>query len=245
MTVVLLVIGIACALYGVCVMMVGSGTWFFAFWYVLAALFIGAGWAVHSGAWEAIPVVGRRAIAGTLAVVLIAFAATQALIFTEFNDRGEPDLDCIVVLGAQVYEWGPSTVLKHRLDTAYDYLVENERTVCIVSGGKGANEHVAEANVMADYLIARGIPADRLRIEAASLNTAQNIAFSSQYFDPANDSVGIVTNNFHEFRALAIARKAGLAHPTGIAAPCDVNFLPNNLVRESLGIAKDFLIGNL
>ena len=245
MTVALVATGIACALYGACVMMVGSGTWFFAFWYVLAALLIGSGWAVHAGVWEAVPVLGRRVIAGALALVLVGFGATQALVFKEFHDRGEPDLDFIVVLGAQVYEWGPSSVLKHRLDTAYDYLAQNERTVCIVSGGKGSNEHAAEARVMADYLIARGISAERLRIEDASQNTAQNIAFSSRLIDPAYDSVGIVTNNFHEFRALAIARKAGLSHPTGIAAPCDPFFLPNNLARESLSIAKDFLIGNL
>ena len=43
MGIVLIIIGIACALYGMTVMMVGSGSKFFLFWYVLAAVlaFIG------------------------------------------------------------------------------------------------------------------------------------------------------------------------------------------------------------
>ena len=241
----LVTIGVICILYGASIMMLRSGTWFFAFWYVVGALLVGAGLAVRMGMWSALPRFARWAVGALIAVVLAGFAVCNVLIFQDFNDRGEPGLDYIVVLGAQVRESGPSTVLKYRLDTAYDYLRENEGTTCVVSGGKGSNEHAPEARVMADYLIERGIPAERIVVEDASLSTAQNIEFSARYFDRANDAVGIVTNNFHEYRALAIARKAGVAHVVGIAAPSDPVFLPNNLARESLGIAKDFFTGNL
>ena len=245
MSVALVTIGVICILYGVFVMMIRSGTWFFAFWYALGALFIGAGLAVRMGLWGTLPSLARWAVGAVTAVVLFGFAVCNVLIFQDFNDRGEPGLDYIVVLGAQVHESGPSTVLKHRLDTANAYLQKNEGTTCIVSGGKGDNEHAPEAHVMAEYLIERGIPAERIIVEDASLNTAQNIEFSAQHFDRANDAVGIVTNNFHEHRALAIARKAGVAHAMGIAAPSDPAFLPNNLARESLSLMKDFLVGNL
>ena len=136
-------------------------------------------------------------------------------------------------------------MLKHRLDTACDYLERNPETHCIVSGGQGTNEHAPEADVMAAYLIERGIDPDRIAIENRSSNTKENMEFSADLLDPAHDSIGIVTNNFHVFRAVALARKAGYAHVTGIAAPSNLDVLPNNLVRESLGLAKDFLVGNL
>jgi len=241
----LVIIGLLCLVYGVFIMMVRSGTWFFAFWYGVGALLIGVGLAVRAGLWSALPNLARWVVGALAVVVLAGFVFCHALIFQNFNDHGKADLDYIIVLGAQVRENGPSTVLRYRLDAAYDYLLENERTTCIVSGGQGGNEHAAEAHVMADYLIARGIPAERIVIEDASLNTAQNIEFSAQHFGRESDSIGVVTNNFHEYRALAIARKAGVAHAVGIAAPSDLVYLPNNLARESLAIAKDFFVGSL
>ena len=52
-------------------------------------------------------------------------------------------------------ENGPSRALQLRLDTAYDYLVENPDTIVIVSGGKGSNEPVSEAQGMYEYLAGR------------------------------------------------------------------------------------------
>ena len=245
MGIALIVIGIACLVYGITVMMLGSGTRFFAFWYVLGAVLLAAAWFVISGGWDALPSFARHVVEGVLVLMLVGFAATQVCIMQDFNDEGKPDLDYIIVLGAQVYEWGPSVVLQHRLDAAYDYLQENERTVCIVSGGQGFNEHTAEASVMASYLIDRGIDPSRIIIEAQSKNTEQNIAFCMQLIDPARDRVGIVTNNFHMFRGVRIARKAGIANVCGIAATSNPWYLPNNMVRESLGIAKGFLTGSL
>ena len=245
MAIALAICGIASILYGAHIMLIGSGTWFFAFWYAFGAVLLLAALGMHLGWWKAMPAIARRTTGIIVAVLLASFLVTQACIFTEFDDQGEDSLDCIVVLGAQVHESGPSVVLKHRLDTARDYLERNPGTRCIVSGGQGANEHAPEADVMAAYLIEQGIDPDRIAIENRSSNTKENMGFSAALLDPARDRVGIVTNNFHVFRAIALARKAGYAHATGIAAPSNLDVLPNNLVRESLGLAKDLLAGNL
>ena len=245
MGIVLVILGIICILYGFAVMLVRSGTWFFAFWYVLGAVILAAAWVVLSGRWDGFPPITRHVVEGVVALLLVGFAATLVLIAQDFSDEGEPDLDYIIVLGAQVREQGPSRVLQNRLDAAYGYLCENEGTKCIVSGGQGPNEHTAEANVMADYLIARGIDPSRIIVEDRAENTVENIRFSMALIDPEHDRVGIVTNNFHVFRALRIARKAGMSHACGIAADSLPFYLPNNVARESLGIAKDFAMGNL
>ena len=245
MAIVLIILGAICALYGVAVMMVGSGTWFFAFWYVLGAVLIACGWAVHAGAWDALPLAAKRTTCALLGVLLVGFLATQVCIARNFNDAGEEGLDYIIVLGAQVRDDGPSMVLRYRLDTAAEYLSRNPSTMCIVTGGQGFNEPVPEARVMADYLLGSGVDPARIIVEDQAATTSDNIVNSMAFFDPETDRVGIVTNNFHVFRGVSIARRCGIKHACGIAAPSSLPYLPNNAVRESFGIAKAFLQGNL
>lgn len=245
MAIVLCILGVFCVFYGVTVMLVGSGTWFFAVWYVLAVCFFAAAGIAHADVWPLVPVVIRRMVEGFVALCLGLVLVTQACALSSFNAQGEDDLDYIIVLGAQVRESGPSAVLRYRLDTAYDYLQANPDTVCIVSGGQGPNEPKPEAHAMAAYLADRGIDKGRIIQEDQSLTTYQNIRNSMQLFDADTARVGVVTNDFHVFRGVHIAHRQGIEHVCGIAAPSNVWFLPNNLLRESMGIAKDFAKGNL
>ena len=245
MSIALLALGIAAIGYGVTVMMVGSGTWFFAVWYALGALLVASGVAVHTGAWAALPEMARHITVGCVMVLGVAFTVTVGFISTGFTQQAEDNLDYLIVLGAQVRDDRPSAVLRYRLDAACDYLERNPRTKCIVSGGQGFNEPTTEAAAMAAYLEGRGIGASRIITENRSLNTDQNIANSMAFFRPQTARVGIVTNNFHVFRATGIARKKGIAHVCGIPAYSDAWYLPNNVLRESLGVAKDLVSGNL
>ena len=246
MTILLALLGVAAIAYGVTVMMLNSGTPFFAVWYLLGALLLLAAMATHAGWWALLPVLVRRVAAVLLAVVFVVFAGTQALILGQSGSQGEPGLDCIVVLGAQIRPDGsPSGVLQYRLEAAYTYLQDNPRTRCIVSGGQGPNEPCSEADGMADYLESRGIAAERIMREDRSLNTQQNIQNSMAFLDAEADRVGIVTNDFHIFRATRIAQKAGIQHVCGIAAYSVPWYQPNNMLREGMGIVKDFLAGNL
>lgn len=57
-------------------------------------------------------------------------------------------------------------------------------------------------------------------------------------------SVGLITNNFHMFRALQIARSQGLPQAQGIAAGSPPDMLVNNMVREFFAEVK-YLAGSL
>ncbi len=245
MTAFLIIIGILFILYGLIVLSVGSGTKFFLVWIVLGLVCGAAAFCTKHDFWRHISPLLRRTLAGLLLLCLLVTAGTSALIIRGFKSKGEPDLDYIVVLGAQVYSTGPSAVLKYRLDAAKDYLQENESARCIVTGGKGYNEPFPEAYGMRDYLVRNGIDEDRIFIEDESANTVQNIRNSMIFFDPEKDRIGIVTNNFHLFRGTSIAKKAGIAHVSGIAAGSTRLYLPNNVLREVLGVIKDKLCGNM
>lgn len=131
------------------------------------------------------------------------------------------------------------------IQTAIDYLNENPDTICIVSGGQGANEPFSEAKGMADYLTEHGIEEERILLEEKSTNTVENIEYSKALMEQPYDGVGIVTNNFHVFRAVRIAKVRGLESVYGIAADSNVLYLPNNVLRECCGIFKDWIMKNM
>lgn len=226
-------------------MMIWSGTSFFAVWLGLGAVLLGSAWAVHAGWWEVVPLPLKRLTLGIASCAVAICAITWGLSLSSFGAQADDDLDCLIVLGAQVRESGPSIVLANRLDAAYEYLQAHPRTRCIVSGGQGPNEPTTEASAMARYLIDRGIQPSRITQESESHNTTQNIQNCKKLLDPKQARVGIVTNNFHVFRGVAIARKQGFEHVSGIAAYSAPYYLPNNMLRETFGITKDFLLGNL
>lgn len=136
---------------------------------------------------------------------LLVFCIVEGCVISQMHADGRGGLDYIIVLGAQVRKDGPSPVLKYRLDKAVEYLNENPDTVCIVSGGQGSNEPWSEAEGMARYLQEKGIDTARILTEDQSQTTGQNITNSKKLMKEGA-SVGIVTNNFHVFRALQIAK---------------------------------------
>ena len=239
-----LALAILCVLYGIVILSAGSGTWFFAVWFALAVVFVSFAFAARRHLWGMLPSIIKAVVLIILVAGLILFAVVEDKILKGFSAKGDPDLDYLIVLGSQVREDGPSRVLRYRLDTASDYLTENENTLCIVSGGQGLNEPYPEADGMKTYLVGRGIPEERIILENTSLTTTENIANSKKLIDPEKDTVGIVTNDFHVYRGTALAKKAGL-NAVGIAAPSSVPFLPNNMFREFFAVIKEFLQGNI
>ncbi|MBR6460187.1 MAG: YdcF family protein [Actinomycetaceae bacterium] len=241
-----LILAIASIGYGFTIKLINSGSSFYVTWFLIGIVLLLVAVGVYAGVWGKMPAIARRIVIGVIALLAVGFVSIQALIMTEFNAHVDKDIDYIIVLGAKVRPDGsPSAVLKYRLDAAYDYLVEHPRTQCVVSGGQGSNEPMPEADAMADYLRERGIDEERILIENTSETTAENMDFSRELIANPSAEIGIVTNNFHVYRAVKIARKAGLEHVYGIAAHSDTWYLPNNMFRETFGILKNVVSGKM
>ncbi len=186
-----------------------------------------------------------RSLCAVLAVGLLLFAALEGLVLSQMGAKGADNLDYILVLGARVQKNGiPSKPLYWRIGAAEKYLRENPHTIAVLSGGQGADEPMSEAQCMYDALIARGIAADRLIVEDKSTSTGENIRFSLALMD-ADASFGVVTNNFHVFRAVKIAENLSGKDVSGIAAQYMDALLPHYMVREAAGIIADAIRGNL
>lgn len=239
------VLAVLSLLYGFAVLSVGSGTGFWLVWMALAGGLMLLAVFSYYHIWSSIPAAVRIALSAAAVLCLAVFVYTESLIISGAVSSARGDLDYIIVLGAQIYERGPSIALKYRLDAAYDYLTENENTICIVSGGQGYNEPFSEGEGMKAYLVERGIPEHRILAETESHNTKENIDNSMRLISKEDAGVGIVTNDFHIYRACRIAKAAGIADVSAIPAASNRFYLPNNLLREFFGVLKDFLMGNI
>lgn len=234
-----------CFLYCFIVFRIRSGSRFYLIWGVGGLFLLGLVLMLKFDWWGQFPLFLRRGICAALAAGVLLFVVVESCIFAHYRDQGKPDLDYIIVLGAQMKPAGPSVVLKFRLDAAYTYLTENENTLCVVSGGQGKNEPCTEAEGMRKYLVEKGIAPERILLEDRSTDTSENIAYSAALIGGTDHEVGIVTNNFHVFRGVMLARHAGFEDACGISARSNIYFQPNNLVREFFGIMKDLVCGNL
>lgn len=175
-------------------------------------------------------------------ICVLVFVIVEGLIISAMNKQTSPNLDYIIVLGAQVRGVTITKSLAKRLDSAVDYLNDNEQTIVVVSGGQGEGEDATEASCMRDYLIDHNIDESRIILEEAATNTQENIAFSMELIEESANSsddisVGVVTNNFHVYRAVAISNKQG-HDVSGISAPCDNTLFINYMVREFFAVIK-------
>ncbi|MEV4944247.1 YdcF family protein [Streptomyces sp. NPDC053755] len=183
-------------------------------------------------------------IAVGTALVVMAYVSFLFVCFVGYaylygRMRVRRDAGFVVVLGSGLI--GGTRVpplLASRLERGrevYDALAARggRPPVLIVSGGQGPDEGVPESHAMADYLVERGFPEDRIVREDRSETTEENMAFSKRLMDEMDPGARcvIVTNNFHAFRAALMARRAGVEGQV-VGSPTAAYFWPTATIRE-------------
>ena len=171
----------------------------------------------------------------------------QIMMFGRIPAVADPDLDYLIVLGAQVKKDGPSRTLRLRLDKAAEYARQNPETILVLSGGQGKDELVSEAQAMQDYLAQSGIPRSRTILENQSTSTVENIAFSRMIIESRGEPVrvGILTSNFHLYRARKVAAHQGMENVSYIASQSDRVLFLHFCIRDGIAILKERIVGNL
>lgn len=242
------ILGVLCLIYyGVITAYAGLGTAFAGFWIFagVGLILLGCILMYISYHHMKLPNPWNYIITAIIAVGFCVFLLIEGTIIYYSNKEAETGADYVIVLGAQIRGTTVTKSLKKRLDTAVEYLKDNTKTLVIVSGGQGAGEDITEAEAMSRYLKTKGISENRIIKEEKSTNTAENIKYSKVLIKGEEPKVVIVTNGFHVFRALSIAKKQGLSKAQGLAAPSDKILVLNYYIREAAGVIKDFLVGNI
>lgn len=126
--------------------------------------------------------------------------------------------DCILVLGAGVWGEGenayPSHMLEDRLLTALSLYETGAGKKLLMSGDHGTSEY-DEVNVMRDFALERGVPSADIFMDHAGFSTYESLYRARDVF--MAERVLIVTQGYHLYRALYIAKALGL-EAAGVAA---------------------------
>lgn len=201
----------------------------------------------------------RKWLLALLAMVVagaVAFGALEAYISLHSRDKAVGDPQVMVIFGCQMRRDGPSILLRDRLDTALAYWEEHPDMKIIVTGGKGDDEHISEAQGMYDYLTAHGVDGDQIFMEDKSRNTWQNInntfALMEREGWSLTGDVLLVSSGFHLARIEMLWNRVRAdilrgeeyndQHISTLAAP--VSHAPSRVqmfFREPLALVKSFL----
>lgn len=142
-------------------------------------------------------------------------------------------LDYVVVLGAGLIGDQVTPLLASRIDKGIAIYQKQPGCKLIMSGGQGPDEIMAEGQAMANYALEKGVPAEDILIENQSTNTEENLKFSFALMK-SGSRFALVTNYYHVFRALLLARKLKIKC-IGYGARTKFYFSLNAFIREFVG----------
>lgn len=181
---------------------------------------------------------------GVLYLVSLIILSMSVLMTSAILTQDTPADATVIVLGCLIEDDRPSDLMVQRLTAALEYLKQHPDSVCVVSGGQGADERYTEASVMRKWLLENGVSAERIYVEDQSVNTRENLQFSANIIAKSglNSQVAIATDDFHQFRSQHLARQAGL-NPVACASRTPDYLFATNWVRECFALLKMLTIG--
>ena len=156
--------------------------------------------------------------------------------------RHEPryDRDYVLVLGCRIRPDGTLyPLIRGRVDRAIDFAeaqfkATGKRPVLVPSGGKGADEPMAEAEAMARYMRERGVPEDGILPETESKTTRENMLFSRKLIG-GEAKAAFSTSSYHVYRGGILAAEEGW-NIDGMGSRTKWYFWPNAFLREFIGL---------
>jgi uncharacterized SAM-binding protein YcdF (DUF218 family) len=83
-------------------------------------------------------------------------------------------------------------------------------TLVVFSGGRDPNGPVSNAEAMAEFAIAYGVPRDRILLQDRSTTTHEDALFTAALLKDRPGKKVLLTSDYHMFRSRSVFEKAGL-----------------------------------
>jgi uncharacterized SAM-binding protein YcdF (DUF218 family) len=158
----------------------------------------------------------RRMLRWVMLLLLLTAAGWTFWVYRQITATATIDhaqnADAIAVFGAAEYAGRPSPVLHARLDKAVSLYDRRIAPVIVtLGGGSDKDSGRTEGGVGRDYLLANGVPYDKIIAETQSFDTEQQV---SRLADIARDqnfhTIVVVSDGTHLFRIALLCERAGL-----------------------------------
>lgn len=168
--------------------------------------------------------------------IFVIVQTKNKIIITEETTKLE-EVDCILILGAGIRGNFPTPMLEDRLKTGI-FLYENKVSPKILVSGDHINTNHDEVNVMKDYLIGHKVPSQDIFMDHAGISTYDSIYRAKNIFKAKK--IIIVTQEYHLYRSLYIARQLDIEAYGTSATTRDYTNQGKREIREILARVKDF-----
>lgn len=157
---------------------------------------------------------GRVLFFCLLFAVLIAGITWFGWLFLQIRQAASIDqaaaADAIAVFGAAEYHGRPSPVLNARLEHALDLYRRRLAPIIIALGG-GSDPQYSEGGVGRDFLLAHGVPDDRIIAETTSSDTEESVRrLAAIARENHLQTILIVSDGTHLFRVQKLCAAQGL-----------------------------------
>lgn len=167
-------------------------------------------------------------------------SAGRARLLTAQEAAELDDVDCIIVLGCLVRSDGsPSSMLEDRLNRGIELYRLGAAPKLLMSGDHGRADY-NEVETMKQWAIDAKVPSSDVFMDHAGFSTYDSMYRAGAVFEA--DKVIIVSQEYHLYRALYIAKRLGL-DAYGVAADGE-NYAGQTYreLREMLARVKDFAV---
>lgn len=197
----------------------------------------------------AVLIIGLTACAAGIGInVIVRATAAEDIIYSFTGKEDIPaetaeelkafDADCVMILGAGIEDANtPSPMLKDRLDAGIELYHAGVAPKILLTGDNGSVGH-NEIHVMLSYAMQAGVPEEDIFCDHAGFSTYDSMYRARDIFGV--EKTIVVTQKYHEYRALYTGKKLGL-EVAGVSA--DQEKYGGQIYRdfrECLAIIKDF-----
>ena len=175
---------------------------------------------------------GGLLIAGAIAVVQRSAAGR---VFADLGSIPANEVGLVLGTSKRTRGGGPNAHFQNRMAAAADLFRAGKVRHLLLSGDNGTRGYDEPADMRA-ALIKLGVPADVLSVDDAGFRTLDSVVRAKKVFGQRR--VTVVTDRFHAYRAVFLARHKGL---DAVAYPCaevELRASVRSRIRECLADVK-------
>lgn len=181
-------------------------------------------------------------VSGCATLLIVADLWVRAVGASHSHDLASdvPETRVAVVLGCaeRLADGRPNRFFRHRIEAAAELYRQGRVRGLIVSGDNRRKDY-DEPGAMREALAAAGVPRDRIWCDYAGLRTLDSVFRARRIF--GQDEFIVVSQRFHNERAVFLGRRLGLKVHGFNAADVPVAAAPTTYLREALARVKAVL----
>jgi SanA protein len=161
----------------------------------------------------------------------LVYAAGENRVFERIDNLPENEVGLVLGTAKWAAKGKPNRFFSYRMDAAFR-LYQSGKVRRLLLSGNGTEPGQREPEQMRTDLIARGIPAGALEIDNGGVRTLDSIARAKRVY--GLNRMIIVSQEFHNRRALFFCRALGIDAVGFNAQGVPVSEAPRTLLREFL-----------